>query len=414
MARARSLFRVVFALTFATAAAAAPVAPGFHVEPVTEGGALSFVTGLAFDADGTLFVSEGNLFTGTGRVLRITDEDGDSVRETVTVHADGFGIVTGIAFKRHAAPQPHGRVRRPGDAGPRTELERIRRGELSGQRLDLVVSHFAPGMPGGGAITIVRDRNGDCVAEDRADIVTGLPSDGLNGNQQPAIGPDGRIYFGQGARTNAGVPSGGGLPDTPQNAAILSVQPDGSGLEVHASGLRNAYDLAFTPDGELFATENGPDPSGPGPVPAAPDELNAIIPGGDYGWPAWFGFPPENTGTIGPIATFSPSTSTDGLALSTSPSFCGFEGDFFAAQFGSFTDPSIGRKVVRIDRRGARAIVVEDLATGFGRPLDVAVGPDGSLYVAEFSNVAFSPNTARIWRITPEDADGDSVAEICE
>src|SRR5205085_5830009 len=150
-------------------------------------------------------------------------------------------IVTGIAF---VGPLPNGHGR-PDDAGPpRTHLERIRRGEFSGRTLDLVVSHFTPGS--GGAISIVRDRDGDGVADERRDIVTGLPSDGLNGNQQPSIGPDGRIYFGQGARTNAGVPAG---TDGPLNASILRVDRDGSHLEVFARGLRNAFDLAFTPEG---------------------------------------------------------------------------------------------------------------------------------------------------------------------
>ena len=251
--------------SLATSLAAAPSAlPGFRVEQFAGGGALSFATGLAFDADGILYVSESNLFTGAGRVLRVEDRDGDGLAETVTTFADGFGLVTGIAFR----PRGGGHATRaPSAQGPPfTPLERIRRGQFRGQRLDLVVSHFRQGIPGGGAISIVRDGNGDGVADQRRDVVTGLPSDGLNGNQQPAIGLDGRIYFAQGARTNAGIPSGGGPGDSPQNATILRVNADGTGREVVATGLRNSFDLAFTPSGELFATENGPDPSGPGPV----------------------------------------------------------------------------------------------------------------------------------------------------
>jgi glucose/arabinose dehydrogenase len=294
-----------------------------------------------------------------------------------------------------------------------TEVEKIRRGLYRGQALDLVVSHFVPGSALGGTISIVRDENGDGFHESRDDIVTGLPSDGENGNQQPAIGPDGRIYFGQGARTNAGVP-GPGPADEPRNGAILRVRADGTGLEVFARGLRNSFDLAFTPDGELFATENGPDPSGPMPVAGAPDELNAILPGGDYGWPSHFGFPPEGSGTLGPVATFGGSTSSDGIALSTSPTSCGTEGDLFVAQFGSFIDPSIGRRVVRVDLVGRRGVLVEPFASDFGRPLDVAVGPAGDLYVADFSNVFFVPGTAAVWRIRPVDSDADGTPDACE
>src|SRR6185295_2567430 len=134
-----------------------------------------------------------------------------------------------------------------------TDLERIRRGQFKGQRLDLFVSHFVPAV--GGTISVVRDGDGDGVGEQRHDIVTGLPSDGDNGNQQIAIGNDGRLYFGEGGRTNAGVP-GTGPADTDQNGTILTVRPDGSDLRIHARGLRNAFDLAFALVSELPATEN--------------------------------------------------------------------------------------------------------------------------------------------------------------
>jgi glucose/arabinose dehydrogenase len=290
-------------------------------------------------------------------------------------------------------------------------LERIRRGEMKGRRMSLVVSHFTPGV--GGTITLLSDRDGDLVAESRRDVATGLPSDGLNGNQQPAIGPDGWIYFGQGARTNAGVPSGGGPADGPENGAVLRVRPDGGGREVVARGLRNAFDLAFTASGELFATDNGPDPSGPGPVAGALDELDAIVSGEDYGWPALNGFPPEGSGTVGPVATFSPSTSTDGLAIVPPGTLCGNEGDLVAAQFGSFTNPAIGRRLVLIDFKAPHAVTVTPIATGFGRPLDVVVGPDGDLWVADFSNAFFSPSSASIWHLARADADGDGVPDAC-
>lgn len=400
---------LAFALP-ALPAGADPVGPRFSVERFAGGGDLSFVTSLAFDARGVLFAGEANLFTGTGRVLRLPDADGDGLADGVQVHADGLGQVTGLAF----LPLNGGarRADAPAQGPKRTLLERIRRGEMQGRPMGLVVSHFTPG--GSGTISILEDRDGDGVAESRRDIVTGLPSDGQNGNQQPAVGADGRIYFGQGARTNAGVPAGGGPADAPENGCVLSVRPDGTDLAIVACGLRNAFDLAFTPEGELFATDNGPDASGPAPVTGAPDELNSIVTGEHYGWPSHFGFPPEGTGSIGPVATFTEGSSTDGLALVTPGTLCGNEGDLLAAQFGSFTNPAIGRQLVLIDFRAPHAITVEPLATGFGRPLDVVLGPEGDVWVADFSNAFFSPATAAVWRLRLLDEDGDGVPDECE
>jgi len=63
---------------------------------------------------------------------------------------------------------------------------------------------------------------------------------------------------------------------------------------------------------------------------------------------------------------------------------------------------------------GPRATIVEEFASGFGRPLDVAVGPDGDLWVADFSDQFFSPRSATIHRISPLDSDADGVPDRCE
>lgn len=404
---------------FVGSARAVTVPAGFRADIAASGPDLSYLTGLAFDGDGTLYVSEANVLTNSGRVLRLEDSDGDGDIDVFAEYASGFGLVTGITFRGEGFPIATRGCAAP--KGPRgassayTDLERIRVGELRGKRLDLYVSHFTPGPGGSGTLSMVRDGDGDGVAEARTDVVAALPSDGDSGNQQPAIGNDGRVYFGQGARTNAGVPGPGIPPDGPLNGTILSVNADGSDLRIHARGMRNPFDLLWTPEGELLATENGPDPSGPGPVVGAPDELNSIEPDRHYGWPDHFGFPPIDSGTIGPVAQFAPSTSTDGIARVPERSpFCGFEGEIVAAQFGSFSDPSIGRALALVRLVGRRSVLVETFATGFGRPLDVAFAPDGALWVADFSNAFFAPQSATLYRISAEDVDGNGKPDICE
>jgi glucose/arabinose dehydrogenase len=80
-----------------------------------------------------------------------------------------------------------------------------------------------------------------------------------------------------------------GLPAT---AAVLRCALDGSQLELVAWGLRNAFGLAFLPDGRLLALDQGPDDRGSRPVGNAPDLLVEVRTGAWYGWPDFIGGEP--------------------------------------------------------------------------------------------------------------------------
>lgn len=161
------------------------------------------------------------------------------------------------------------------------------------------------------------------------------------------VGPDGKLYFGQGTATNsgvvgldnrevtgwltqnpqvhdiacqdivltgrnftdeAGVTTGAFIPygtvskpgqlikgQIPCNGAIFKVDVGTGKLELIAWGFRNPYGIGFAPQdhavlhGALLAADNGPDVRGSRPVANAPDELNVVYPGGFYGWPDHFG-----------------------------------------------------------------------------------------------------------------------------
>ena len=70
----------------------------------------------------------------------------------------------------------------------------------------------------------------------------------------------------------------------PADAKDLKLPNDEAGLKPYlfADGTRNSYDLAFAPNGELFAGDNGPDAD-------YPDELNWLREGQHYGFPWRFG-----------------------------------------------------------------------------------------------------------------------------
>lgn len=127
--------------------------------------------------------------------------------------------------------------------------------------------------------------------------LSGTPFDHLfNG---VVVSPDGKwLYLNSGSRTDHGEIETNGLTfaetrEAPLTSAILRVPTDALDLTLPADevglkpylvadGTRNAYDLAFAPNGDLFATDNGPDAD-------FNDELNWIREGRHYGFPWRFG-----------------------------------------------------------------------------------------------------------------------------
>ncbi|MDX6214178.1 MAG: hypothetical protein QOF82_3265 [Frankiales bacterium] len=113
------------------------------------------------------------------------------------------------------------------------------------------------------------------------------------------VSPDGKsVFVNAGSRTDHGEveDNGGKFPgvrEVPLTSAIFRLPAGARGLVLHdsdaalkpylyADGFRNAYSLAFSPNGQLFGTDNGPDAD-------FPDELNLIQQGKNYGFPWRFG-----------------------------------------------------------------------------------------------------------------------------
>ncbi|MFC7622943.1 PQQ-dependent sugar dehydrogenase [Microlunatus sp. GCM10028923] len=276
-----------------------PDARTLSVQLVADG--LDFPTGLAFLADGRLAVAEAGLPFGGARPggrIRLIDPGGHP-----TTLADGL-------------PWPVTGLTPLGDS--------------------LIIS-----VPG----ALLRTRLDGTVEP----LLEGLPRGGNYHTNHVAAGPDGWLYFGQGAMTNSGVvgldgddlgwlrrhdhpadvpgldirlagltyptadptdprsmistaafsrfgetrPPVSRLPGRlPCTAAVLRCRPDGTELELVAWGTRNPYGLAFLPDGRLLAVDQGPDDRGSRPIGNAPDLLYEIRPGAWYGWPDFVGGDP--------------------------------------------------------------------------------------------------------------------------
>jgi glucose/arabinose dehydrogenase len=326
------------------------------------------------------------------------------------------------------------------------------------------------------------------------DLVTGLPSHGDHFNNQLAAGPDGKLYMGQGTATNSGVvgvdnwamgwlqrypnfhdtpaqsivlkgtdyltlnpmvmtvgkqppmaTTGGFQPfgengkekirgEAKANGTILRFNPDGSGLEVYAWGLRNPYGLVWTRDGRLFTAENGFDDRGTRPVDNAPDSLWEIRQGAWYGWPDFAsGIPvtdkrlqpkdkpklemlmakhPAPVGT--PFLTRPPHSALTQLVQSPGGAF-GFDGQLFLAEFGDMA-PLVGhvkaptgygvyridlstKQVVPFARTSPSALGPKGLeyaaTAGLKRPVDVFFSPSGStLYIVDLGVFPVPPTAA--------------------
>lgn len=222
-----------------------------------------------------------------------------------------------------------------------------------------------------------------------------LPDDPHHGWRYARFGPDGQLYVGVGAPCNVCRVSG-------LEGTIIRLDPTGGREpEVFARGVRNTVGFDFRPEtGELWFTDNGSDWLGDD-IP--PDELNhAPRPGMHFGFP-WYGGGHIRTpefkdseappGVTFPVVPFRAHVAALGIRFYEGAMFPPeYRGDAFVAQHGSWnrTVPD-GYRVMRV-RFGAdgRPTGADVFASGFlrgnrawGRPVDVAVLPDGSLLVSD-------------------------------
>lgn len=435
------------------------VPDGYVVEVVATG--LTFPVGATFDHEGRIFVVEsgysyGEVFT-TPRLLEIRE----NANPRVVASIPKGGPWTGVAYHDGAFFVTDGNV-------------------LEGGRLLRITP-----------------------AGDVQALVTGLPSLGDHHTNSPIVSADGWIYFGQGTATNSGVvgednlhygwlarhprfhdvpaqaitlsgenfetadvlnpaserkavtgaflpfgtPSHAGqvIPAAPRpSGSIMRVNASGGAPEVVAWGFRNPFGLAFSPDGDLYVTENGADDRGSRKVWGAPDVLWRVQAGSWYGWPDFVAGMPITDSQFrspgdrplrfllakhpnpvpSPVAKFAVHASADGLDFSTSAEF-GYEGEAFVAIFGDMA-PTVGKILAPVAGRVERVDVKTGVITGFAinrgkhdapatklgsggfeRPVAARFSPGGdALYVVDFGVMRIGEKgpepkieTGVLWRI---------------
>ena len=327
---------------------------------------------------------------------------------------------------------------------------------IKGWIMGLVMKRAGAGGPSANRITLLRDTDGDGVADLRSVLLEGLNSPfgmALVGNdlyvadtdavlrfpyatgdlriKVPGLkvlalpaGPinhhwtknliasaDGsKLYVTVGSNSNVAER---GLEAEAERAAVWEVDVGNGAHRVYASGLRNPNGLAWEPQtAALWTVVNERDEIGSDLVP---DYLTSLRDGGFYGWPySYFGQnvdervkPQEPTlvaKAIVPDYALGPHTASLGLVWSAGTSLpAPFANGMFIGQHGSWNRrPHSGYKVVFVPFAGGKASGMPlDVLTGFldgdgsafGRPVGVALDNTGALLVADdVGNV--------VWRVS--------------
>ena len=330
-------------------------------------------------------------------------------------------------------------------------------GGVKGLVMKLLMGRAGAGVPSANRITLLRDRDGDGVAETRSVFMTGLnspfgmvlfqgqlyvantdalvrvpytegmtrvtakpeqvvklPGGGNHWTRNVIDAGDGRTLFvSVGSTSNIGE---NGLDREKYRANILQVWPKEKTYRVYAAGTRNPIGMALEPDSNaLWAVVQERDMLGSDLVP---DYLTAVEFGDHFGWPwyYWGGYPddrvePENPAlqqySKRPDYAMGPHVAVLGLAFAKGARLGQrFANGAFVAEHGSWNrKPVSGYKVVYVPfaangfpAKGAKPV---DVLGGFldgggraqGRPAGVALDRTGGLLVADDVG-------NRVWRVS--------------
>lgn len=335
---------------------------GFKADVYAQPAGAELPSLVAFDPDGKLY-----LMTVSGKIFRLEDNNGDHQPEVINQIFDNAN-------------------------------------QLLTQSVGMAFRDGKMYISDSGRISTFEDSDGDGKLDKLTPIVEGLPSLQFpdHSNNGIVFGPDGKLYVGIGATSDHGP-----LKD-PLEASVVRMNPDGSEMEVFATGFRNPYDLDFSPEGALFTADNNPSHMDAGLPYLPPEELNYVQAGRDYGFPRVYGNPPANDNSAAPVTEFYASVGSAGLAYYSGDAFPPeWRNGVYVAQWGTGANIALDRGITNgqalvfvplrpnadgIYRSDFKSFLYFDTESRL-RPVDVTVGPDGALYMVEFT-------TSTIYRIS--------------
>lgn len=226
-------------------------------------------------------------------------------------------------------------------------------------------------------------------------IVTNLPGGGNHWKKSLRFGPDGMMYVTFGSSCNVCVEK------DKRRATMMRYQPDGSGEEIYASGLRNSEGFDWSPaDGALYGTDNGRDMLGDDFPPC---EFNKIEQGKSYGWPFANGDKLKDpdygegheTGiaaSMAPAYSFRAHNAPLGMTFLRHKNLpADYQRAVLVALHGSWNrSQKDGYKVVSLHWQTDGSIQEKDFMSGFlkddkviGRPAEIVESQNGDIFIAD-------------------------------
>ena len=330
-------------------------------------------------------------------------------------------------------------------------------GGITGWVMGVLMGKAGAGVPSANRITLLRDANGDGVADRKTtfmmglnspfgmalmgdwlyigntdalvrvpyktgdtsiaakpELVVKLPGGGNHWARNVIADPDGKtLYVTVGSSSNIAE---NGMDREKYRANILQVYPEAKTFRIFAAGLRNPNGLAFEPHSkQLWVTVNERDMIG---SDLAPDYMSQIELGDHFGWPwyYWGGYPDTRVEPTNPALqeyskrpdyALGPHVAALGLTFASDARLgANFANGAFVGEHGSWNrSPVSGYKVVYVPfgangfpAKGAKPV---DVLTGFldkdgdaqGRPVGVITDATGALLVADDVGNV-------VWRVT--------------
>jgi len=208
-------------------------------------------------------------------------------------------------------------------------------------------------------------------------LVEGIARSAIHDGGRLRFGADGQLYASTGDAAQPDLAADVGS----LNGKVLRIDPESGRATVFSKGHRNVQGLCFAPDGRFFATEHGPNGG---------DEVNLLREGFNGGWPQASGNGTRN---------YTPSVAPAGCVVYSGGLIPQWNGSLL---FVTLRGESLRRLILTSQGTVAdEEILYED---EYGRLRDVAVGPDGAVYMTTSNRDGRgSParDDDRILRITP-------------